>query len=119
MGGCTNCKGKSGCDHRKGSMMASVDDALERLYPSKTWGEPDDQVVEGLAPDELAGLADELATTLRTANVVRPRGPRGGAGDRARRADVRPPGRRRRAVRLHLRAVHGPHAVHHAGPRPR
>ncbi|HET9624003.1 MAG TPA: hypothetical protein VFP84_21675 [Kofleriaceae bacterium] len=74
MGGCTNCKGKSGCDHRKGAMMASVDEALDRLYPSKTWGEPDDAVVEGLAADELAGLADELAATLGAATFVRPGG---------------------------------------------
>jgi hypothetical protein len=74
MGGCTNCKGKSGCDHRKGAMMASVDDALARLYPSKTWGEPDDALVEGLPPGELAGLADELAATLGAATFVRPGG---------------------------------------------
>lgn len=55
-------------------MMASVDDALARLYPSKTWGEPDDQIVEGLLPDELAGLADELAGTLGAATFVRPGG---------------------------------------------
>ncbi|HEY0191459.1 MAG TPA: hypothetical protein VGC42_10090 [Kofleriaceae bacterium] len=72
MGGCTNCKGKSGCDHRKGAMMASVDEALAQLYPSKTWGEADDQVVECMAPDELAGLADELAATLGAATFVRP-----------------------------------------------
>jgi hypothetical protein len=72
MGGCTNCKGKSGCDHRKGAMMASVDDALDRLYPSKTWGEPDDALVDGLEGDELAGLADELAATLGAATFVRP-----------------------------------------------
>jgi len=26
--GCTSCKSKTGCDHRKGAMMASVDQAL-------------------------------------------------------------------------------------------
>lgn len=71
MGGCTNCKGKSGCDHRKGAMMATVDDALAQLYPTKTWGEPDDREVAGLAPDELAALADELAGTLGAATFVR------------------------------------------------
>jgi len=74
MGGCTNCKGKSGCDHRKGAMMESVDQALAQLYPSKTWGEPDDEIVEGLPGDELAGLADELAATLGAATFVRPGG---------------------------------------------
>lgn len=72
MGGCTNCKGKSGCDDRKGPMMASIDEALERLYPTRTWGEPDDAEVVGMEPDELAALADELASELVAATFVRP-----------------------------------------------
>lgn len=72
--GCTNCKSKSGCDDRKGSMMASVDQALEQLYPTRTWGEPDDHEISGLPPDEVAGLADELAGTLGAATFVRPGG---------------------------------------------
>lgn len=72
MGGCTNCKGKAGCDDRKGSMLASVDAALERLYPTRTWGEADETIVEGLLPDELSALADELATELRAATFVQP-----------------------------------------------
>ncbi|HEY0481930.1 MAG TPA: hypothetical protein VGD37_30640 [Kofleriaceae bacterium] len=70
--GCTSCKSKTGCDHRKGEMMASVDQALERLYPSRTWGEPDDREVAGPDADELAALADELAGELRAATFVRP-----------------------------------------------
>jgi hypothetical protein len=69
--GCTNCKSKTGCDHRKGAMMASVDDALAQLYPTQTWGEPADDEVAGLPPEELAGLADELASTLGAATFVR------------------------------------------------
>lgn len=69
--GCTNCKSKTGCDDRKGSMMASVDQALEQLYPTRTWGEPDDHEVAGLLPDEIAALADELASTLGAATFVR------------------------------------------------
>jgi len=69
--GCTNCKSKTGCDHRKGAMMASVDQALEQLYPTRTWGEPDDHEVAGLLPDEVAALADELASTLGAATFVR------------------------------------------------
>src|SRR5262245_7776124 len=56
-------------------MMEEVDRALARLYPSQTWGEPDDAHADGgLAPDELAGLADELAEPLTTATFVRPGG---------------------------------------------
>jgi hypothetical protein len=69
--GCTNCKSKTGCDHRKGEMMASVDQALDQLYPTRTWGEPDDQEVQGLPADEVAALADELASTLGAATFVR------------------------------------------------
>lgn len=73
--GCTNCKGKAGCDHRKGSMMASVDDALARLYPTRTWGECDDAVAVASPPfEELDALADELATELKAATFVRPGG---------------------------------------------
>jgi hypothetical protein len=70
--GCTSCKSKVGCDHRKGDMMAEVDRTLERLYPTRTWGEPDDREVAGPAADELAALADELAGELNAATFVRP-----------------------------------------------
>jgi len=71
MGGCTNCKGKSGCDHRKGAMMESVDRALEELYPTKTWGEPDEAASAGISQEDLAALADELAGELGAATFVR------------------------------------------------
>jgi len=74
MGGCTNCKGKAGCDHRKGAMIESVDRALEILYPTRTWGEPDDTNAGGpmsMSRDELDGLADELAQELGAATFVR------------------------------------------------
>lgn len=74
MGGCTNCKGKAGCDDHKGSMMGTVEQALETLYPTKVWGEPDDSAPAGLPPDELEGLADELAGELNAATFVRPGG---------------------------------------------
>ena len=76
MGGCTNCKGKTGCDHRKGEMLESVDRALATLYPTRTWGEPDDahpsvEGIHGMPADELAALADELAQELNAATFVR------------------------------------------------
>ena len=71
MGGCTNCKGKAGCDDHKGSMMGTVEHALETLYPTKVWGESDDSAPAGLPPDELSGLADELAAELAAATFVR------------------------------------------------
>src|SRR5688500_8652324 len=74
MGGCTNCKGKAGCDDRKGPMIASVDEALARLYPTRTWGEADDAAWDAMTPDELAALADELAQELKAATFVQPGG---------------------------------------------
>ena len=70
--GCTSCKSKSGCDHRKGEMITSVETALAQLYPTRTWGEPDDQVTAGLTSGDLAALADELASELNAATFVRP-----------------------------------------------
>jgi hypothetical protein len=70
--GCTNCAAKPGCEDRKGPMLAEVDDVLARLYPSRTWGEARDDHSTGLPDDELAGLADELASTLNAATFVRP-----------------------------------------------
>jgi hypothetical protein len=69
--GCTNCGAKTGCDHRKGAMMAEVDRALEQLYPTRTWGEPRESDA-GLSTDDLAALAEELAGELNTATFVRP-----------------------------------------------
>jgi hypothetical protein len=74
VGGCTNCKGKSGCDHRKGAMLADVDTALARLYPTRTWGEPDDADVDPVSVADLAALAEELAGELKAATFVRPGG---------------------------------------------
>lgn len=71
MGGCTNCKGKAGCDDHKGQMMGTVEQALADLYPTQTWGEAHDVEPHGLPPEELAGLAEELATELRAATFVR------------------------------------------------
>lgn len=52
-------------------MLESVDAALARLYPTQTWGEVDDMIGDALPRDEIAQLADELATELRAAAFVR------------------------------------------------
>ncbi len=70
MSGCTNCKGKEGCDDRKVPMMGEVERALEELYPTRTWGEPEDHVCVGMPADELSALADELAGELKGATFV-------------------------------------------------
>jgi hypothetical protein len=52
-------------------MIASVDRALELLYPTRTWGEPDDSRAHGMPREELDALAEELAGELRAATFVR------------------------------------------------
>lgn len=54
-------------------MLAAVDAALAALYPTRTWGEPDEAAAWALRPDEtdLAGLAEELAAELRAATFLR------------------------------------------------
>jgi hypothetical protein len=73
MSGCTNCGGKSGCDDRKGPMMASIDSMMESMYPTKTWGECTAPPIAGSAhdPDMLNGLTEELAAELNAAAFVR------------------------------------------------
>lgn len=66
MGGCTNCKSKTGCDDRKGQMFEALDSAIERLYPTRRWGEPDDLegLDGGICEHDAAALAEELAGEL-------------------------------------------------------
>ena len=71
MGGCTNCKGKAGCDDHKGQMMGTVEQAMEELYPTRTWGEADDTSWSGIDEDELAAIAEELSIELKAATFVR------------------------------------------------
>jgi hypothetical protein len=69
VGGCTNCAEKSGCDDRKGTMLEAVDDVLARVYPSRTWGEVDDDARGdgGVTEEEGVALAEELAAELDAA----------------------------------------------------
>lgn len=73
MGGCTNCAAKSGCDDRKTEMFQGLGAALERLYPSRRWGEPDDLVRfdGGICEHDGAALAEELAQALDASTFYR------------------------------------------------
>jgi len=70
--GCTNCKGKSGCDDRKGPMIASIEETIERLYPTRVWGEATDVPMYGSAgdPDLLDALTEELGQELNAATFA-------------------------------------------------
>jgi hypothetical protein len=64
--GCTDCGRKGGCDARKGPMFAAIDEALGRLYPSRSWSErhEDDELRAAVDPALGAALADRLAGKL-------------------------------------------------------
>lgn len=74
MGGCTNCAAKSGCTDRKGTMFQELDQALARLYPTRTWGQPDDlaRFEGGISEEDGYALAEEMALALDAATFFRP-----------------------------------------------
>lgn len=57
-------------------MLGEVDAALARLYPTRTWGEVDDdaRAPDVITDDEGAALAEELAGALDAATFWRPAG---------------------------------------------
>lgn len=77
MGGCTNCSAKSGCDDRKSVMFGELEMSLQRLYPTRTWGEPDDEqrFDAGVCEHDGEALAEELATELDASTFYREGGP--------------------------------------------
>jgi hypothetical protein len=55
-------------------MLASVDDTLARLYPTRTWGQLDDDAAwsgDGIDDQDVDALADDLAQELDAATFVR------------------------------------------------
>lgn len=72
--GCTNCKGKAGCDDHKSGMFAAIEAGLGRLYPSRTWGVRDDVAgfEAGISATEGRELADALADSLDAATIFVP-----------------------------------------------
>ncbi len=57
-------------------MMSSVEDVLARLYPTRTWGELDDDArLHGVSEEDGIALAEELATELDAATFYVAGGP--------------------------------------------
>ena len=73
-GGCTECKSKGGCDHRKGAMMDAIADALARLYPRRRWDDRDEMAAfrGGVSRAEGAQLSRMLAARLKAMALFRP-----------------------------------------------
>src|SRR5690606_7424230 len=74
MSGCTNCSAKTGCNDRKGHMFSALEQALARLYPTRTWGAPDDlaRLDDGIDEADGWALAEELGRELKAATFFRP-----------------------------------------------
>ncbi|MCP4445498.1 MAG: hypothetical protein GY811_09170 [Myxococcales bacterium] len=79
MGGCTNCSGKSACEDHKGEMLDTVAQWMDKLYPTRIWGQPNDAVAidAGVGQEDVMALAEELSTELKGATIFR----EGGEGD--------------------------------------
>ncbi len=78
---CDTCKSEcgreDGCGTRKGEQKQLLDGLIARLYPSRCWGEPDDEACfrGGLHPSEVVRLAQLLATALKAPTYVQAGGP--------------------------------------------
>lgn len=70
----SGCGKRGGCDDRKGAMLASAAEWLERLYPERRWGQIDDELAieSGISEDDCMALAEELSDELKAATIYRP-----------------------------------------------
>lgn len=76
MGGCTDCSRSGGCGVRKGQEAELLGELLPRLYPTRTWGEPDDAACYhgGLGEGDARRLARRASAQLRAPAAFRPGG---------------------------------------------
>lgn len=79
--GCNTCRSEcgreDGCGSRKAAQQVLLDGLIRRLYPGRTWGQPDDAACfrAGLGPFEVGRLRRALAEALCAPTYVRPGGP--------------------------------------------
>lgn len=73
MGGCTDCKSKGGCDSRKASQRELFADVIARVYPGRTWGQPDDEARfdAGVGRREVKRVGRLVAAELRAPTFFR------------------------------------------------
>lgn len=75
--GCSTCKSEcgreDGCGSRKAAQKEVLDDLLSRLYPSRTWGQPDDEACFRAGPtrDEALRLAGALSAACQAKTAYR------------------------------------------------
>jgi len=73
-GGCTSCKNKGGCETHKGDMFAAIDAALARVYPTRRWGERDEEATfrGGVPRADAERLAEMLGARLKAMALFHP-----------------------------------------------
>ena len=74
--GCTKNEDGDSCESRKAPQRVALDDVIGTLYPTRTWGRPDDEARfgTGVRPGEVTRLAQALSTVTKAPTFVRPGG---------------------------------------------
>ena len=74
---CSTCTKNGGCETEKGPQRAAIDEILERVYPGRVWGEPDDEARfgRGVTTAEVKRLARALSAATRAPVFHRAGGP--------------------------------------------
>jgi hypothetical protein len=75
--GCSGCTKTDGCEANKGPQRVVIDELMRALYPTATWGEPDDErrFGAGIAAREARRLARALSAAVRAPTFFRAGGP--------------------------------------------
>lgn len=72
--GCSDCGNRGGCDSRKGTQRELLAATIERVYPTRTWGRPDDEARfgAGVPRREARRLGRSLAAVVQAPARFRP-----------------------------------------------
>src|SRR5215471_13637002 len=72
--GCSDCGRSGGCNARKADERSLLAEVLERVYPDRRWGAPDDaaRFRAGIGEAEGRRLARRMAAALEAPTAFRP-----------------------------------------------
>ncbi len=75
--GCDGCTKTDGCEANKGPQRIAIDALMRSVYPTATWGEPDDEARfgAGLGEGEARRLARSISAAVRASTFYRAGGP--------------------------------------------
>jgi hypothetical protein len=74
---CSGCTKTDGCEAEKGPQRTAIDEAISRVYPTRTWGLPDDEARfgAGISAREARRLGHALSAATRAPTFYRAGGP--------------------------------------------